>query len=178
MKRSKPLRRTPMRQRRVRAEGPTAAPEVKPWAAALAGASLKPLRAASYTGGTAATAPKTTAYRDQALLDMARDRPCLLLVPSICNHRIDTTVAAHSNLSIHGKAGARKADDCYSVWSCAACHGWLDQGGADAFLKTHAFTEAHVLQVLAWRQVAADTGEPERFRRAARRALERLSHPS
>jgi hypothetical protein len=52
--------------------------------------------------------PKTEAIRMPALLEMARGRPCLLLV-SGHDHSPDTVVAAHSNLSIHGKAGARKA---------------------------------------------------------------------
>jgi len=137
---------------------------------------VQPLRRGSYAGGTSGRpAPKTEPYRDAALLEMARGRPCLLLVPGACTHRLDQTVACHSNLSIHGKAGARKADDCYSSWGCAECHRWLDQGRADAFLKETAFMQAHLSQVLAWRQIAADPGEPVRFRRAALRALERLN---
>jgi hypothetical protein len=174
---STPMRRQkPLRQRRregadVETDGP------KPWAAALSASTVRPLRAASYTGGTA-PAPKTSAYRDPALLEMARDRPCLLLVPGICNHRVDTTVAAHSNQSCHGKAGARKADDLFSCWSCAACHSWLDSSRADAFLKIRAFTEAHVRQIMAWKQIAADASEPARFRRAAARAVEALRDPA
>lgn len=142
--------------------------------AALVG-SMRPLRAGTYAGGTTVPAPKTEAYRDTALLEMARGRQCLLMVPAVCSHRIDTVVACHSNWGCHGKAGARKADDCYSVFGCAACHSWLDQGKADAVLKEMAFMQAHLLQVLAWRQIAADQAEPERFRRAARRALDRLN---
>ncbi|MBL0390550.1 DUF1364 family protein [Ramlibacter monticola] len=106
---------------------------------------------------------------------MARDRPCLLLVPAVCTHRTDTTVACHSNLGEHGKAGARKADDCYSTWGCAACHAWLDQGPAPARQKRFAFMSGHARQVLAWRQIATDPTEPERFRRAAGRALAHLN---
>lgn len=128
----------------------------------------------SYAGTTAAPAPKSAPYRDRALLDMAQGRRCLLCVPGICCAARDTTVAAHSNMAIHGKAGARKADDCYSVWACHACHGWLDQGPAPADAKDLAFTLAHLDQVLAWRLAASDTAEPLRFRRAAQRALDRL----
>lgn len=132
------------------------------------------LHRGTYAGATSAAAPKTEPYRDPALLEMARGRPCLLLVPGVCSHRVDTVVAAHSNLSIHGKAGARKADDCYSVWACAACHAWLDQGKADAAIKELAFMQGHLLQVLAWRQVVTAADEPSRARDAARRALEQL----
>lgn len=169
------MKRTPFR-RRLRPEGPTAPRETKPWAAALASATLKPMRQATYAGSTATAAPKSEPYRDPVLLEMARGRPCLLMVPAVCNHRTDTTAAAHSNLSIHGKAGARKADDCYSVWACATCHiPWLDQGRASAEVKEAAFLEGHARQVLAWRLIAADATEPERYRAAARRALTRLN---
>ena len=173
MKRGAPLVRKPFR--RQRAEGPTAPREVKPWAAALASATLRPAPG-TYAGSTIGQAvEKSKPYRDHALLDMARGRPCLLLVPGICSHRVDTVVAAHSNLSIHGKGGTRKADDCYTVWACLSCHSWLDQGMAPADVKQLAFTLGHINQVQAWRIVAAAPDEPERFRRAARRALERLS---
>ena len=131
-------------------------------------------RPAVMGGETAGPAPKTAPYRSPALLEMARGRPCLLLVPGVSNHRTDTTVAAHSNLAIHGKAGARKADDCYSVWACAACHAWLDQGPAPADAKERAFTLGHINQVQAWRVMASDSAEPYRNRRAALDALKHL----
>jgi len=175
MKRSGFKHRTkPIRQRRR--EGADVERSDKPWAVALASATLRPLTPGRIGGSTSGVAvEKTEAYRDPALLEMARGRPCLLLVPGACTHRVDQTVACHSNLSIHGKAGARKADDCYSVHGCAGCHSWLDQGKAPATQKEVAFMAAHARQVLAWRVIAADPGEPARFRRAACRALERLN---
>jgi hypothetical protein len=129
----------------------------------------------TYSGGTAGPAPKTEEHRNQALLAMAKDRPCLLMVPAVCNHRQGTTVACHSNLSIHGKAGARKADDQYTVWGCAACHFWLDFGKAASAQKEMAFQLAHARQVLAWRLVARDRQEPMAARRAAQWALDLLN---
>jgi hypothetical protein len=159
------LRRIPSREERIAARQAPKPPAV-----------VQSLHRGVMGGSTSSPAPKSEPYRDPILLEMARGRPCLLMVPGICNHRLDTTAAAHSNLSIHGKAGSRKADDCYSVWCCAACHiPWLDQGKASAATKERAFMEAHARQVLAWRLVATDPSEPERFRRAARRALERLN---
>lgn len=173
MKRT-PIRRTkPLRQRRR--EGADTERESKPWAVALVSATLRPLRSGTMDGGTSGqAAPKLEPYRDAALLEMARGRPCLLMVPAVCSHRVDTVVAAHSNLAEHGKGLARKADDCYSAWGCACCHVWLDQGKAGAARKESTFMEAHARQVLAWRLVVLDNAEPERFRNAARRALERL----
>jgi len=118
--------------------------------------------------------PKPQAHRNSHLRDMARGMPCLLQVPGVCCHDRATVVCCHSNLSIHGKAGARKADDHYSVWGCAACHRWLDRGPAPRALKTTAFMQAHLRQVLEWRAIAFDPSSAPRDRNAALWALERL----
>lgn len=117
-------------------------------------------------------APKTIELRSPALLDMARGRPCLFRLPGLCNGDPATVVACHSNQGAHGKAGARKADDCFSAWGCYACHTWLDQGDATQEEKVAAFEAALRLQLDAWRQVEADPTEQPRFRRAASWALE------
>jgi hypothetical protein len=121
-------------------------------------------------------APKTEAARNPALLEMARGRTCLLCVLTgqhLCHP--ESTVAAHSNLSTHGKAGARKADDHYSAWLGDAHHRWLDQGVAPAEQKEAAFMAAHVAQVDEWRRISVDSTESPRNRRAAAWALERLN---
>lgn len=124
---------------------------------------------------TAQAVPKTEAHRNSRLRDMARGMPCLLQVPGVCSHDSATVVCCHSNLSIHGKAGARKADDHYSVWGCAACHRWLDQGPAPRAQKTAAFMAAHLRQVLEWRAIAFDPGSAPRDRAAALWALDLLN---
>lgn len=136
---------------------------------------VRTLHAAVMTGGTRAATPKSKPYRDRILLDMAKGRPCLVLVKLVSLHPTDTTVAAHSNLAIHGKGLGQKASDVYSVWSCFGCHSWLDQGKATSYEKGTAFMEAHLRQVLEWRRIAEDKSEPLRFRNAARRALEYLN---
>lgn len=162
------LRRIPSREERLAARQERMAAQV---------ATVTPLRRGVMDGSTTGPDPKPEPrYVDQALTDMAKDRPCLLLVPAVCNHRVDTTVACHSNWREHGGKGERrKADDTYSVWGCSACHYWLDFGKADGPAKQRVFMLAHANQVLAWRLVATDHTEPERFRRAARRALEHLN---
>ena len=170
MKRTPIKRKTPLRQRR--AAGPDVEREPRPRADVGIPMSVKPLHRGTYAGGTTGAAPKDEAYRDPVLLEMARGRPCLLLVPGVCNHRQDTTVACHQN---EGKGMGIKAPDSSSCWGCLACHTWYDQGPAPRRQKRMVFMGAHSRQVLAWRQVAADPAEPERFRRAARRALEHLN---
>lgn len=122
-----------------------------------------------------AAAPKTQAHRNPHLLTMARGMPCLLQVPGVCCRDSATVVCCHSNLGIHGKAGARKADDQYSVWGCTTCHAWLDQGPAPRARKEAAFMSAHLRQVLAWRAIATDPSAAPRDQAAAQWALERLS---
>jgi hypothetical protein len=120
--------------------------------------------------------PKPEVHRSQALRDMAQGRLCLLQFPDRClNPGTDTTVAAHSNWADHGKAGARKADDCYMVWGCFACHSLLDQSShwTDAE-KRASFDAAHRRQVQEWARIAADPTEKSRFRKAADWALNLL----
>ncbi|MEO8021088.1 nuclease domain-containing protein [Polaromonas sp.] len=137
----------------------------------------QPARAAIQTIADACISqPKTIQHRNPHLLAMARDKPCLLLVPGCCNHRTDTTVACHSNWQEHGgKGGARKADDHYSAWGCAACHTWLDTGKAPKAQKQAIFLAGHLRQVLAWRQITANPATPARDRKAALWALDLLS---
>jgi hypothetical protein len=66
---------------------------------------------------------KEDKYRNRALLDAARDKPCMN-----CGAHDGTVVPAHSNLSEHGKGARTKAHDCFVAWLCGRCHTWLDQG--------------------------------------------------
>lgn len=137
----------------------------------------RPVRAVAPTVFTdLVSQPKTEQPRNRRLLDLARGMPCLLRVPGVCQGGTETTVAAHSNWAIHGKAGARKADDHYSVWSCAACHiGWLDQGRATNAQKLAVFMAGHLRQVEQWRFMATDMGIPISDRKAALWALDLLN---
>lgn len=122
--------------------------------------------------------PKPVELRNPVLLEMARGQPCLFRVPGICNRDRDTTVACHSNLGIHGKAGARKADDCYTAWGCSACHAWLDHGPAPAPVKRAAFMLAFGRMRALWHDIAFNPSfrpnVPKRERDAALWALEHI----
>ena len=121
---------------------------------------------------TVRAAPKTAEHRNPQLLAIARGKRCLLRIPGVCTENRETTVACHSNLSIHGKAGARKADDYYSTWGCMACHRWLDQDKRTSYEeKTAAFLRAHARQVVEWQRIVADMVHTPRDRKAAHWAL-------
>jgi len=168
------MRRTPLKRstwsRRGQPEPGTAPARIKPVAKPLE----RPVRYATPANEPVFAVPRPVAHRNRRLLDLARGMPCLLQVPGVCNGRTDTTVACHSNLGIHGKAGARKADDFWSCWGCSACHHWLDRGPADALVKEVAFLAAHLQQVLAWRQILSEPGRAEADRRAAQWALDQV----
>ncbi|WPB58621.1 hypothetical protein [Xylophilus sp. GOD-11R] len=130
------------------------------------------------TGARAPSAPipKTEPKRNPHLLAMARGKPCLLCVAGgVARCTWDSTVAAHSNLSIHGKAGARKADDQYTVWLGDYHHRWLDQGPATAAAKEAAFMRAHLLQVQEWRWIASSYSAVDADQKAAQWALNQLN---
>lgn len=131
-------------------------------------------RRGTYAGTTTGPAPKSRARRRPRLLELARSMPCLLQVPGVCNRDTSTTVACHSNWAEHGKAGARRADDCYSAWGCYACHVWLDQGDADAEAKRPVFDAALLRQLEWWERIAADPTRSDPDRRAARWAIEQF----
>lgn len=118
---------------------------------------------------------KTEPQRNAHLLAMARGMPCLLRTRQ-CNGDRSTTVAAHSNLLIHGKGRGRKAEDCYSVWACARCHTWLDSS-YDATLddKEIAFLVAHLEQVEIWKAIVASPKASPKDRAAAKWALDTLN---
>jgi hypothetical protein len=186
MKQRKPLQRTAFKRKTpMRRKEPSYSQETKPLAyeqgdiAEIRAAAIPRVKSSrgviARIDGEVRAVPKPQPKRNRALLDMAELRPCLLLIPNICLNDYFSAVAAHSNLSIHGKAKSRKADDQFSTWSCAACHRWLDQGPASAAEKEAAFMAAHLRQVLEWRRIATDSTEPERFRKAALWALNTLN---
>ena len=165
MKRTPIQRRTPLRSK------PRHEPQVEKGDRPMARPLSKP---ANYSGGTSAKpVEKEAPQRNRALLDMAHGRRCLLLAVTHCHgFRGLTTVACHEN---EGKGMGLKVSDERTVWGCAACHEWYDRSGSPRTEKRRAFFAAHARQVQMWELVAADQSEPERFRKAAQWALERVN---
>ena len=88
-------------------------------------------------------------YRNRALLDLARGKPCMLEIPGVCNHDPATTVACHSNQIRHGHGKGIKAHDVFCAHLCADCHFWLDSGPAPRAEKVQAFQDAFERTLLA-----------------------------
>ncbi|HDR8929635.1 DUF1364 family protein [Burkholderia vietnamiensis] len=74
-------------------------------------------------------AKRPTVAEGAKYLAACRDEPCYLRVPGLCrrNPIDETVVPCHSNQSRHGKAGAMKAKNEFTVPGCGACHAWIDQ---------------------------------------------------
>lgn len=132
-------------------------------------------RAATMGPAATAPAPKDPPGKNRTLLDMARGRPCLIQSP-ICVGGTDTTVACHGAGIANGKGMGWKVSDALTCWGCWRCNDYTDAyKNATAAEKLAAFQLGHYHQVLAWRRIATSADEPERFRRAARWALEYLN---
>ena len=67
--------------------------------------------------------PKQEYIRSPALLKACRQIEC-----QHCGVADGTVVAAHSNLSQHGKGRSIKSSDVFVASLCFACHSELDQG--------------------------------------------------
>ena len=60
------------------------------------------------------------------LTEAARDKPCMVRLPGVCNGRTDTTVLAHVRLA--GTCGVGiKPSDWQGAWACSACHDECDR---------------------------------------------------
>ncbi|SIT43694.1 Gp74 [Paraburkholderia piptadeniae] len=99
--------------------------------------SLTPRKQRIRNGEVKRRTRKKREWHDAKMRNACRDQICYLRVPALCPQRDpeETIVPAHSNESEHGKGGARKADDRYTVPACFWCHAWLDQGDAPRLLK-------------------------------------------
>lgn len=181
MKRGAPLKRTAWKRKpreKHRAPADMGIPVSAPACTGNEPAATKPVakQRGTYTSTPGRAAPKPEAHRNTHLLAMAKGKPCLLCQEhgvALCTP--GSTVAAHSNLGIHGKAMSRKADDFYSAWLGDAHHRWLDQGKGSAAQREMAFMTAHLAQVRAWRAIAFDSRSNPKDRAAAQWALERLN---
>ena len=73
---------------------------------------------------------KPTVAEGSKYLAACRGEECYLRVPGTCcsmDWAHPSVVDCHSNQSRHGKAGARKADNIYTVPGCGPCHAFIDQ---------------------------------------------------
>ncbi len=59
------------------------------------------------------------------LRDYARDKPCLVRIPGVCNADATTTILAHLRLTGISGLGL-KAPDLLGAWCCSACHTHCD----------------------------------------------------
>jgi hypothetical protein len=59
------------------------------------------------------------------LRKLARDQPCMVRIPGICNFDPTTTVLAHIRRGGVGGMGIKPPDLC-GVWACSSCHDVID----------------------------------------------------
>lgn len=74
--------------------------------------------------------------RSQKVLDSARNQPCSIRLPGICNGNAETSVWCHLNGHRFGKGGAIKAHDIHGFHGCSSCHAYYDVGHGTRPLMT------------------------------------------
>lgn len=100
--------------------------------------------------------PKTGRYRNAAILDHARNiEEC-----TFCrvHPAPGSIVAAHSNQGIHGKAGGRKADDCFIAYLCPTCHGAVDHDREWEQVALYIWNAAHQRSIPMFQHLLDDEG--------------------
>lgn len=94
---------------------------------AIARSSSSTLKGSTFTKKR--SKPKRPAgYSDAKLRNACAGQPCYLRYAGVCCGDRLTVVPAHSNEGAHGKGGALKARDRFTVPACFACHAEHDQG--------------------------------------------------
>ncbi|CAE6811400.1 hypothetical protein R69746_05637 [Paraburkholderia aspalathi] len=73
---------------------------------------------------------RVTVAEGKHFIDACRGEECYLRVPGVCcsiGWAHESVVDCHSNQSRHGKAGAMKAENRFTVPGCGPCHAFIDQ---------------------------------------------------
>jgi len=65
---------------------------------------------------------KQQRYESKYLRHSAKGQPCLVRIPSVCNHDPATVVLAH----INGGGMGTKTSDLFGAFCCSACHDLID----------------------------------------------------
>jgi hypothetical protein len=65
---------------------------------------------------------KPKRWQSKKYRDAAKDQPCQMRIPGVCNGNNETTVLAHAN----GAGWALKSDDYNAADMCSACHDEFD----------------------------------------------------
>jgi hypothetical protein len=73
-------------------------------------------------------AKRPAGYADAKMRNACAGQPCYLRYPGVCCGDHLTVVPAHSNEGAHGKGGALKARDRFTLPACHTCHYEHDQG--------------------------------------------------
>jgi len=100
------------------------------------------------------------------LRSLAKDKPCMIRQPGVCNGDPATTVLCH--LRMAGISGmGLKANDFLGAWGCASCHRWCDTNGIDgrtALLEGMARTQSQILSRGLIYHLATQGKDPDEIR--------------
>jgi hypothetical protein len=115
--------------------------------------------------------PKEPRYENRAVLDLARDKPCLIR-SKLCEGGTERTVSCHGGGVANGKGMGYKVGDHLTAWGCGRCNFFTDAySGATKDEKTRVFEAAHQRQIIAWQFIAKSPTESPKAVKAARDVL-------
>ena len=115
--------------------------------------------------------PKEPRYTNRAVLDLAKDQPCLLRT-KLCQGGTESTVSCHGAGVANGKGMGYKVGDDMTVWGCGRCNFFTDAySGATAEEKTRAFEAGFRRQIVAWQAIANNPSAKPKAVNAAREVL-------
>jgi hypothetical protein len=110
---------------------------------------------------------RPTNAEGKRFIDACRGEECYLRVPGVCcsiGWAHESVVDCHSNQARHGKAGARKADNEFTVPGCGPCHAWIDQNrvGTPKQVKFDVWDRAYELwEPVRARKMGIQLNQPE-----------------
>lgn len=87
------------------------------------------------------------------LRQSARNQPCFVRLPGICNYNPETTVLAH----LGGAGMGRKHNDLFGAFACSACHDNLDGRVRSIFSRDY-LKQAHFEAMQRTQQWWLDNG--------------------
>lgn len=82
-----------------------------------------------------------------AITASAIGESCTVRIPNVCNHNVDTVVAAHLSGVRFGHGFGQKVSDLHIAYCCSACHDALD-GRVDVGLSKDELKLLHLEAVI------------------------------
>jgi len=89
----------------------------------------------------------------------ARNRPCQVRIPGVCDGGGETTVLAHYRLTGYCGVGMKPDDYIFGAWACGPCHDEIDRRTRHHTLTPAELRLAHAEGVLRTQAALKEEGK-------------------